>query len=710
MKLTRLTLSNAHTPRWILGAALTMQMASTQCTPPRPTVVAINNGNNGGNGTIQTIVQRPPVIVDGFADAGVTTTTNPGPGGTLQVTADGDFLPRIDNEVAWNALAARRERDNTAHTDTVKIVIDLSDGQIYFLQTRRWEIHYFFIRRFLARPGLPIPDAETFWRREYLSNDRRFVQASLVRYRDQNVWAFELIAQDVYDPERSVAAFTRVRERLYFGSELKFHPIATQHVAAIDSIRARVPVVTTDDLFANTRYQPLNTGDAYGYLRFHTGTLSPANVRRNDIVVLADVPLDLPVCAGVITSQLQTPLSHIAILSANRGTPNMALRNAISEGTLRAWEGRLVHLHVGGQDFTVEAATQAQAEQSWARGRPATDTHPARTLDDRGLRALNELQLGDVNFAGAKASQLGVVARVQAPGFRVPPGFVIPFHSYNQHLVRNRLDAELRGYFANAEFNSNPTAREAALRIFKQHIMAAPVDPALLRAVRTRIGQLISPTTRIRLRSSTNAEDLEGFNGAGLYSSTVVPANFTDEQLATAIREVWASVWNYQAFEERAYYRIVQQEVTMAILVQQSVDGAAATGVAITGNPFDANRPGHFINTQLRDEGVTSASSGEIPEQSLFYTYPPPGFVERLSGSSRARGATVMSDREIRTLADALTLVHRVFIPDPNWLNGRAMDVEFLVTPSREVWIVQARPFRIVWDAGRQYSNDPDGV
>ncbi len=663
------------------------------------------NGNNGGNGTIQTIRQRPPTFVDGTVDGGGAS----GTGTATTVTADGDFLPRIDSEVAWNALAARRERDNTAHTDTVKIVIDLSDGNIYFLQTRRWEIHYFFIRRFLSRPGLPVPDAETFWRREYLSNERRFVQASLVRYRDQNVWAFELIAQDVYDPERSLAAFMRVRERLYFGNELKFHPIATQHIAAIDSIRARVPVVTTDDLFANTRYQPLNTGDAYGYLRFHTGALSPANVRRNDIVVLADVPLDLPVCAGVITSQLQTPLSHIAILSANRGTPNMALRNAVSEATLRAFEGRLVHLRVGGQDFSVEPATQAQAEQSWARGRPTLDVHPARILEDRGLRLLTELNAADVNFAGAKASQLGVVARIATNGFRVPPGFVIPFHSYNQHLVRNRLDAELRGYFASSEFATNPTAREAALRIFKQHVLTAPIDPALLRAVRARIAQVIAPNARVRLRSSTNAEDLEGFNGAGLYSSTVIPANFTDEQLSNAIREVWSSVWNYQAFEERSYYRIVQPEVAMAILVQQSVDGAAATGVAITGNPFDANRPGHFINAQVRDEGVTSANSGEIPEQSLFYTYPPPGFIERLSGSSRVPGTTVIRDQEIRSLAAALTQIHQVFIPDPNWLNGRAMDVEFLITPAREVMIVQARPFRIVWDTGRQYSSDPDG-
>jgi hypothetical protein len=167
------------------------------CTQPRPTTVQIvgcAQGPAGGSTSVAgnpggvIIQQRPPTIpgenpsrnpggsitvVQGLPDAGA-------PSGARIV--DGDFLPRIDSEAAWNSLAARRERDNAAHTDTVKVVIDLSAEQIYFLQTRRWEIHYFFIRRFLGRPGLSIADAEAFWQREYLSNERRFVQGSIVRY------------------------------------------------------------------------------------------------------------------------------------------------------------------------------------------------------------------------------------------------------------------------------------------------------------------------------------------------------------------------------------------------------------------------------------------------------------------------------------------------------------------------------------------------
>ena len=51
------------------------------------------------------------------------------------------------------------------------------------------------------------------------------------------------------------------------------------------------------------------------------------------------------------------------------------------------------------------------------------------------------------------------------------------------------------------------------------------------------------------VRSSSNSEDLPNFSGAGLY--TTVP-NVTDENmLAEAVKQSWASVFNYSAYEAR---------------------------------------------------------------------------------------------------------------------------------------------------------------
>ena len=46
------------------------------------------------------------------------------------------------------------------------------------------------------------------------------------------------------------------------------------------------------------------------------------------MLITDDVPNDVPLVGGLITEAFQTPLSHVSVLSRNRGTPNMALRDA----------------------------------------------------------------------------------------------------------------------------------------------------------------------------------------------------------------------------------------------------------------------------------------------------------------------------------------------------------------------------------------------
>ena len=138
-------------------------------------------------------------------------------------------------------------------------------------------------------------------------------------------------------------------------------------------------------------------------------------------------------------------------------------------------------------------------------------------------------------------------------------------------------------------------------------------------------------------RSSTNAEDLAGFTGAGLYRSVVVRAGASEQEIADALREVWASVWLLGAYEEREWYRVDHTRVGMAVLVQPFVDGAHANGVAITANPFYEARPAFFVNAQALGGSVTGATGDELPEQHLIYTYSQVVETELLSRSRAAR-------------------------------------------------------------------------
>ena len=79
-----------------------------------------------------------------------------GPG--VAVLRDADYADAIPSPTVWAALAATPGRERLARTEVVKVIIDLDDhDRIYFLQSRRWEIHYFFASRLRDEPA-PVED------------------------------------------------------------------------------------------------------------------------------------------------------------------------------------------------------------------------------------------------------------------------------------------------------------------------------------------------------------------------------------------------------------------------------------------------------------------------------------------------------------------------------------------------------------------------
>ncbi len=624
------------------------------------------------------------------------------------------FAHRVDDAETWGRLAARPENQVVARTEVVKFVIDLRDERrLWFFDTTRWDIHYYFTRDHLAPEeyrGLSNYDAHRrFNQVEYRSPDRRFICGSLVHYLDADVWTFEMIAGDALDGERVLGAFQQVQAATFFGERLRYRPVSELHEQQIASVRDRLPTIGAQEVFGGIRYQPLTHGVAFGTLRFVRGPLDAASVRPDHILVLEDLPDEIPVASAVISQELQAPLGHLAILCATRGTPNAGLRDALSDPRLTALDGQLVRLEVETQDFTIRPATHAEADAAWADRRPARPLAPRIDPSDVGLPELCALDYGAVSTVGAKAAQLGEACRI-GPPIVTPGGFAVPFFHYLRHLERAGIAPGIPQMLADVHFRSDAHVREQRLMELRTVIERASVDPDLMRALRSRI-RAFPNAPRVILRSSTNAEDLPGFTGAGLYRSIVVPGNATDAQIADALRQVWASVWLQGAYEEREWYRIDHRRVGMAVLVQPFVDGAAANGVAITANPYYVNRPGYFVNVQTLGGSVTGAGGEEIPEQHLIYTYQ--GIeAELVSRSSRNDGAPILRDAEIRRLAEVLDALHQHFTPRWGDRVGHvpdgsvahvAADVEFLIAGAdRHVVVLQARPFVVVYGPGQQ--------
>jgi len=242
------------------------------------------------------------------------------------------------------------------------------------------------------------------------------------------------------------------------------------------------------------------------------------------------------------------------------------------------------------------------------------------------------------------------------------------------------------------------------LKILRDSIISSPLDSVFLTDVINLITEL-SSFRRIRFRSSTNAEDLEEFNGAGLYESFTGCINDPDKPIEHAIKSVWASLWNFRAFEERNYFKIDHHCIAMGILVHRSFPDEEVNGVAITRNIYNPSIWGLTIDVQKGEVSVVNPPAGVISDQLIFHTSYDNSFedpvIEYLSRSNLSRNKTVLSESEILDLARYLMTIKTWFYL--NVYNGWqeksfpdfAMDVEFKFdSPNRKLYIKQARPYK----------------
>ena len=428
--------------------------------------------------------------------------------------------------------------------------------------------------------------------------------------------------------------------------------------------------------------------------------------------MLDSVPNDISVVSGIITAEFQTPLSHINVLSQNRGTPNMGLRRALQHADLVALEGRWVRLVVGPFEWSIEEVTKEEADAWWEGHRPAevqvprVDLSVAALTDvsemlDRSLPMKERIKAAIPAFGG-KAAHYAELYSIE--GVPVPKAFAIPIFYYQQHLEQNALDDRIDEMLADPAFQSDPALRDQKLRELREAMKTAPLDAALLAAVKAKITEDFEDG-RMRFRSSTNAEDLDGFTGAGLYTSKTGDPNDPLKPIEDAIREVWASVWFFRAFEERSYRGIDHQAVGMALLSHHSFPDEYANGVALTANPFDTSgvEPGQYINVQRGEASVVMPLPG-VTSDEFIYQYELPGQpIIFISHSNLVGiGETVLTPEQTYELGDGLAKVHRHFAqaygPPPEapfaWYG---MDVEFKLDEPRgggpiQLFITQARP------------------
>jgi hypothetical protein len=602
-----------------------------------------------------------------------------------------------DDVKSLPALKSQDEFDRVArvNTDTgyplphVLFVIDRGDGnKIYYVNSHRYRFH----RDFVNGTYLSLDRGQDFFDKNYLRADRRFILGTLAFQTPLKRWTFEFWEGDTIPADQVKLVADVVKQTFFAPVAFKPNSLRQEELA---SQLGDLPRVSQSEITREQEYVPLNLARGIGRVHVIKNLDEHVEIGYNEILVLEDAPLHLPPVAGIITSKPSTPLAHINLLAKSWGVPNAYVKNAFE--LFKAYDTRWIIFETKPGGYAVKFADNDALSEYQKRVRERRDMmSPRFDLSVKRLASLSEQRARAVVAYGAKSANLGEVLSARIPGVVVPNGFTIPFYYYDQFVKQNKLEDAIYEMLDDQKFVHDPAYRRERLKQMRETVQSGKFDDSLRREVLRRYHAEFAGKG-VFVRSSTNTEDLPNFNGAGLYNT--VPNVTEDDKLIEAIKNVWSSIWNFEAYEARERAGIDHAKVYPAVLIQEGVNADSA-GVLITTDPYDrTNAEGVYISAK-RGLGIKVVEGKRIAEQII---YSPRSQAVRILTRSEEdslltfdeRGGVkeipitgdrlVLTDDTIRRLARAATRIKQIF-------GGREQDIEW-VYRGNQLYIVQSRPY-----------------
>ncbi|MCF7971780.1 MAG: PEP/pyruvate-binding domain-containing protein [Methylococcaceae bacterium] len=659
----------------------------------------------------------------------------------------------LPDRSAFERLAAKSDVSGASGVQELKFVIvdlDSSHPVLFFMNSQATPLHYDFVREVLNRYQNINYDqgATQFINETYFRNNRHHIAGSIVAYdhfsesentQTSGLYALEFWPTDPVPANLIAQVYHTVSAAMPFlSTPLAYHPVGNTHeleyaTFAEQFAAQHIRTIHTDSLFAQLDSAILNKGEAYGRLKvINPGDPNPS---EDVIAIYTFIPNTLGHVGGIITEEPQTPLSHINLKARQNNTPNAYMRHVHSNPAISPLIDSWVHYVVNDDGVHLESATEAESLQWLADRIPSEMTIPASDLSATEPMPLSTLTHNDWIRVGVKAANVAELGRILPEG--VPPtGYALPFAMYDEFMRLKRCADDLKSLCNTSDglsfydyieqllndesFNQDNQIRTEKLTELRKLIEQAEVPDTLIErieAVRLFWEPAGEPfTQKLRVRSSTNNEDLPGFNGAGLYDSNTHKPS--EGKLIKSIKEVWASLWNERAFNERRLHRIDHLRTYMGILINPSYGDEQANGVAISKNIYNPNWEGFYINAQYGELSITNPEPVNTAN-GLVNPIPDEFIVTRLPASTNGfawetlfirhsnineindapvKTKNVLTDSEINELRDNLQIIHAHFKKIYQGDDTFAMDIEFKITETDDdsrgrLAIKQARPW-----------------
>lgn len=550
------------------------------------------------------------------------------------------------------------------------------------------------------------------------------------------LWAFELEFSDDIHHDELVVYFTALQAALpsEIGDELQWLVRSSDQEELAQRMERNAlsfsdRIVRYDELATSAEAEVYGAGDVAGRVhRVFAGEPGIGSTRPTDILVLEEIPDELPLCAALVTAVPQTALAHIALLAESRGIPNVYLPGVMEDPRWDNWDRSRAPIRLTAtQPDGVELTQLTESEYAAFAGTTPPTPPVLVPIDPSALPWTVDLLTTPVEDmpalrpeVGGKAA--GMLALTHTPSVVTPEApLALSVRAYHEHmdalgwvdalldtpefasygdvraryLVLEGTDAFLERYTAPheqsfpADFVATQPAGSVLVDLVERggarHAVAdAPVEASpWIADVRARFAHL-EPSQGLRFRSSSSVEDLEGFNGAGLYGSytgRITPAE-GERTLERAAARVWASYWGAPAFEERHALGLEHRDGGMGVLVHPAFDDEheLSNGV-LTATQHTDGSVEVVVNVQVGDLSVTNPTADDcrvvLPEVVRMSWAPGESSpsIERVSASTELAGP-VLSDAQLEGLfASAQDVLVLWLSVEPR--DALTLDIEF---------------------------------
>ncbi|HTQ77649.1 MAG TPA: phosphoenolpyruvate synthase [Burkholderiales bacterium] len=326
---------------------------------------------------------------------------------------------------------------------------------------------------------------------------------------------------------------------------------------------------------------------------------------------------------------------------------------------------------------------------------------------------LKDLRMADLSRVGGKNASLGeMIGELSRAGLRVPGGFATTAQAFEAFLARDGLDKRIEARIASLDPQDVSALARCGAEI-RGWIEQQPFPNEVDRDVRSYYQELVASSSSelsFAVRSSATAEDLPDASFAG-QQETYLNVHGV-EAVLTAIRRVFASLYNDRAISYRAHRGFAHGKVAISAAVQRMVrSDLGSSGVMFTLDTESGFRDVVFI-TASWGLGEMVVQGAVNPDE--FYVHKPmleagkPAILRRQLGSKQQKmvfAERAADGRAVRTVevpeaerdrfslsdADVLELARMALLIEKHY--GRPMDIEWgRDGADGTLHILQARP------------------